>query len=98
MMNLNLRSYHFEYSISRPITLPWFAPVVLVVGFIYIIVITFVNVIAVGYNTINYNSLVYNETHSLWYDRLVPFRGSSYNHRSCEPTLLKLNDCGLIQV
>jgi hypothetical protein len=97
-LNLNLRTYHFEYSISRPIRTPWFAPVIFSVGLIYVIVITLVNVIAVGYDTINYNSIVYNETHSLWYDKLVPFRGPSYNHRSCEPALLKLNDCGLIQV
>jgi hypothetical protein len=95
-MNLNLRTYRFEYSISRPITAPWFAPLIFSVGLIYVIVITFVNVIAVGYDTINYNSLVYNETHSLWYDKLVPFRGPSYNHRSCESALLKLNDCSLI--
>jgi hypothetical protein len=92
VMNLNLRTYHFEYSISRPITTPWFAPIVFSVGLIFVIVITFVNVIAVGYDTINYNSIVYNETHSLWYDKLVPFRGPSYNHRSCESALLKLND------
>ena len=98
LLNLNLRTFRFEYSISRPITTPWFAPVVFSVGLIYVIVITFVNVIAVGYDTINYSSIVYNETHSLWYDKLVPFRGSSYNHRSCESALLKLNDCGLIQV
>jgi hypothetical protein len=98
-MNLkNLRSFRFEYAISRPISTPWFAPALLFIGTIYIIVITFVNVIAQGYDIINYNSLVYNETHSLWYDRFVPFRGPLYNHRTCEPTLLKLNDCGLVQV
>jgi hypothetical protein len=98
LLNLNLRTYQFEYSISRPITRPWFAPIFFSVGLIYVIVITFINVVAVGYDTINYNSIVYNETHSLWYDKLVPFRGSSYNHRSCETALLKLNDCSLIQV
>ena len=97
-MNLKLRGYQFEYSISRPITAPWFAPVIFSLGLIYIIVITLLNVVAVGYDTINYSSIVYNETHSLWYDKLVPFRGPSYNHRSCESALLKLNDCSLIQV
>lgn len=94
---MNFFRGEFEYSISRPITARWFAPTVICVGFLYIIIITFVNVVAVGYDTINYSSLIYNETHSLWYDRLVPFRGPSYNHRSCESALVKLNDCKSIQ-
>lgn len=88
----------FEYAISRPITARWFAPAVIAAGLIYVIVITFINVISVGYDTINYSSFSFNDTHNLWYDRFVPFRGATYNHRQCEPAILQLNDCTLMEV
>ena len=83
----------FAYPIDRPVEIWWFTPLVLFLGVIYVIAITLVNVVAVGYDTITYTSLDYNGTHNLWYDRLVPTRGPTYNHRSCDMAILKLNDC-----
>jgi len=82
----------FNYSISRPITPIWFTPTVIVLGLIFVIVSTLINVASVGYNPISYTSTDFNGTHALWYDKFIPGRGSSYNHRNCEPFPLTLND------
>ena len=82
-----------SYNISRPVTTPTFRHVVIGITIIFLIVITLVNVVSVGYDTINYSSTEFNLTHRLWYDHFVPHRPASYNHRSCEAANVKLNDC-----
>ena len=82
----------FTYSISRPITPVWFTPSVLGLGLLYVVIITVINVASVGYNNISYTSTAFNDTHTLWFDKFVPGRGSSYNHRVCSPFPLALND------
>jgi len=61
-----------------------------------VIIITIINVATVGYNPISYTSTDCNATHTLWYDRFIPGRGSSYNHRICEPFPLALNACNFL--
>ena len=87
-----------SYNISRPVTTPRFRHVLIWLTIAFIVVITLVNVVSVGYDTITYSSTEFNVTHGLWYDCFVPRRPSSYNHRSCEPALIKLNDCTYIIV
>jgi len=82
----------FNYSISRPITPIWFTPTVLVLGLIFVVASTLINVASVGYNPISYTSTDFNGTHTLWFDKFIPGRGSSYNHRKCATFPLALND------
>jgi hypothetical protein len=84
---------YLSYNITRPVKIPGFKRTVLGIGLIYVVVITLINVVSQGYQTINYTSADFNLTHQLWYDRLVPGRSLNYSHRSCEPALIKLNDC-----
>lgn len=87
----------FNYSISRPITMRWFTPTILILGVIYVVIITFINIATVGYDTIAYTSTDFNVTHNLWFDNVIPSRGSSYNHRKCDAASLALNDRILLQ-
>jgi len=82
----------FKYSISRPITQSWFTPTILILGAIYVVAITLVNVATVGYDSIAYTSTDFNGTHNLWFDIFVPSRGSFYDHRKCDATTLALNN------
>ena len=87
--------YHYKYGhpVERQFEVKWLTPILLFVGLIYVIIITLVNVVAVGYEPIVYSSTDYNGTHSLWYDKFVPSKGKNYNHRQCENGLIRLNDC-----
>jgi len=71
----------------------WFVPSLLLLLFIYVVAITLINVVAVGYDPIAYTSMDFNGTHGLWYDKFIPNRGPDYSHRECEQVILKLNDC-----
>jgi hypothetical protein len=92
------RWHHYQHSfpVEDVVTVPWFRPVVFGVGLIYVIAITLINVVAVGYNTIVYSSTDYNGTHGLWYDKFVPSKGANYSHRQCDNALIRVNDCTLL--
>src|SRR2546423_13785895 len=87
--------YHYKYShsVQREFEVKWLTPIILFVGLTYVITITLVNVVAVGYEPLVYSSTDYNGSHSLWYDTFVPSKGKNYNHRKCENALIRLNDC-----
>jgi len=84
--------YKFRYPVKKELTVKYLTPVLIVVGLLYVIVITLIN--AVGYDTIVYTSTSYNETHNLWYDKLTPW---TVNHRQCDSVqTIRLNDCTLL--
>ena len=87
--------YHYKYNhpVQREFEIKWLTPILLSLGFIYVIVITLVNVVAVGYEPLVYSSTDYNGTHGLWYDKFVPSKGRNYSHRQCDNGLIRLNDC-----
>jgi hypothetical protein len=87
--------YHYKYTspVQRQVTVKWLTPILIIGGLLYVLVLTLINVVAVGYETIVFTSTDYNETHSLWYDRFAPWSG---NHRQCNAALIKLNDCTLL--
>jgi len=70
----------------------WFLTTLLFLLFLYVLVITLINVRSVGYDPVAYNSMDYNLTHQLWYDKFVPHQPPTYSHRQCEEVTLKLND------
>jgi hypothetical protein len=89
--------YHYKYNhaVERQFEVPWLTPFIVLIGLIYVIAITLVNVVAVGYEPIVYSSTDYNGTHGLWYDKFVPSKGRNYSHRQCDNGLIRLNDCTL---
>lgn len=84
--------YKYNFPVQRETTVKCFTPFLLFFGLLFVIAITLVNVMAVGYDTISFTSTStgLNETQGMWYDKLAPWKGT---HRNCTPALLKLNDC-----
>ena len=81
-------SFRCEYPVTRPFSSRYFTPSIFVVGIIWLVVITIVNIIVVGYETVPFTSMVYNSTAKLWYERFNPFWIPP--GRSCDPALIPL--------
>jgi len=87
----------FDYSVKRNVALPpgplrHFNIAVLVLGVIYAIVITIVNVVVVGYEIVPTISENFTNT-PLWYEKFVPKWSSliqpSWN---CTDSIIKINE------
>jgi len=80
----------FTYSLNRDISLPHFNIAFLSVGVVYVVFITFINVIAVGYENKSVLSTIFNGSgHSLWY---VNFIKSVYPTHSCNTSTITVTD------
>jgi hypothetical protein len=86
------KSPWFNYPISRPVTLRYFNPAVLVLGVIYTIFITLINVIAVGYETTSTLSTSFNDSRPLWYEYFIPKGTGIYQVRTCSGSPIKVKE------
>ena len=83
-----------EYSITREITIPYFTRIFYVVGFLWIAIVTLLNVAAVGYDTVNIYSPSFNATQLLWYEKFPLTKGLFPPSWSCMyPALITLGQC-----
>jgi hypothetical protein len=90
---MSIFSHHwFSYGITRPVTLRWFNIVVLIVGIIYIVFITLINVVAVGYEYVSVIDHNYNDTSVNWYEHFLPKNGGWAVTRKCNGTSIKVKD------
>lgn len=87
----------FDYPVKRNVALPsgplrHFNIAVFILGIIYAIAITIVNIVAVGYETVAISSVNFTST-PLWYEKLIPKSSSlvppSYN---CSESVIKINE------
>jgi hypothetical protein len=82
----------FRYSVTRPIGVPsWGHWLFWIVATTFVVVITLLNIISVGYEYIQVQSPVYNTTQRLWYEKL-PFAGWSPPTFLCTPAELVLDE------
>jgi hypothetical protein len=87
-----LKSF-LDYPLTRPITLSlWLNLLIIVVGIIWIVIITIVNVIAVGYELVPFTSTSFNSTNVFWYDRLVPTKSLLPQSRNCSGSIIKISE------
>jgi len=83
----------FQYSITRPITLRYFNPMVLLLGVVYVIVITLVNIIEQGYDQMPVIDANYNSTVLRWYNGLIPIGAPvSPINKNCTPSIIKVSE------
>ena len=85
----------FEYPVTRPVTVPYFPTVVLLLGTLWITLVTLINLVAVGYEYVSTVSTSFNSTNPLWYDRFVPSSSRpsfALDSRKCDGSLIKLNE------
>ena len=84
----------FEYPITRPFTLRYFTPMVLVLGLIWVTFVTLLNVVAVGYEYVPVISTSFNSSSVLWYEIFVPKSTSLWipKTRTCAGSVIKPNE------
>jgi len=87
-----LKSSWFDYPLTRPVTLRHFNLYILVLGSIYAIIITLLNIIVVGYESIATTSSNYNGSYSLWYEHLLPMTPLLPISWNCSATSISVND------
>jgi hypothetical protein len=78
-----------EYSPTQPFTLPHFAVIVHTLGVIWTVLLTILNVAAVGYETVPIFSTSFNSSTPLWYERFVLTRWLFPASLSCSPFLIE---------
>lgn len=85
----------FDYPVTRNISLPpgslrHFNITVFVMGILYAIAITIINVVAVGYEAVSITSQSYTAA-PLWYERITPKSSLVLPSYSCEDSFIKPN-------
>ena len=88
----------FEKYLPRFLKRSWFFPLLGFFVVLYIAIATIFGIVGVAYNLVSYNSMDYNATQRLWYDKLIHSGNPNYTHRECEAAVLKLNDCIIIYI
>jgi hypothetical protein len=81
----------FEYSVTRPVTLRYFTPIVLLLGVVWIAAVTFVNVVVVGYDYVPLVSTSFNTSKELWYEAYMP-KSWAPQTRICAGSTIKIDE------
>lgn len=76
-----------DYSTTRSFTFRCFTPVILVFSTLWLLVITIVNVVAVGYEIVPLTASDYNASTPLWYESFIPTFWLAPS-RQCDPSLI----------
>lgn len=83
----------FQYPITRNFSSPFFSPVLAVVGFIWMMLITIMCLAAVGYEYESIFTTDFNSTTRLWYEKLFPTTPWTPHTKICQPAILKVQEC-----
>jgi len=80
-----------EYAVSRPIPVKrrWLV-LIIILAIVFVVLTTLINIIAVGYELVSFTSTTFNETRTLWYERLIPVTSWLPRSRTCDGTVIKL--------
>jgi len=82
----------FEYPVTLPIPLGrWGRVLFWIVAILYVVLITILNVVSVGYEYVQVISPNYNATKKLWYEAL-PFGSSAPASLICNPTQISWDE------
>lgn len=82
-----------EYNITRPVYLSRLVTVLIFAAAVaWILVVTLINVAAVGYELVQVTSTDFNRTSKTWYDHFIPGSGLIPSSWSCTYSVLKLNE------
>jgi hypothetical protein len=92
MKNLQAEMFLFEAPVTRPLVTPRLTKVVVYLSAtIIVILVIFINVIAVGYELVSFSSSSFNESAPYWYESFIPTNWRPVG-RSCEPAVIKLKE------
>jgi len=83
----------FEYPVTRPIRFGrWGQTLLWLITILYIILITLINVVSVGYDYVQVISSTYNATQKLWYERLPLAKSFVASSLICTPAQISWNE------
>jgi hypothetical protein len=88
------------YPVTRDANIPHLRAAFYALAFMYIVVITLINIYAVGYEPKPLNSFDFNNTagRQLWYERFIPHwrgvRNSFPETWTCQPSIIDVNQGG----
>jgi uncharacterized membrane protein len=77
-----------RYYISRKITIPYFTPTLWILGIFWAVIITLLNIAAVGYDTESLYSQSFLNPHKLWYERFYLTKSLFPRSWNCTPSLI----------
>jgi hypothetical protein len=81
----------FEYPVTRPVVLGRWATVAIIFGWIvWMVLVTLVNVVAVGYEYVTVSSTNFNSTERNWYEKIV--HSNTLVSWNCSSSVIKLNE------
>lgn len=82
-----------SYPLTRDVTLGvCFNVTILILGIVWVAVITLVNVAAVGYELMPTLSADFNASYTLWYERFTKRTSWIPQTRNCTPSVIKLGE------
>jgi len=74
-----------QYYLTRDIKIPYFTPILWVLGMIWVVIITLLNVAAVGYDTDAFYSQSFDAPENLWYEKFLLTRSVFPASWNCTP-------------
>jgi hypothetical protein len=81
------------YPVTRKITSPYFAPILIVVAVIFTVLVTLVSVVTVGYEDVTGDAIPFNSTIPMWYDSIMPKTTVWAPKTSkCQGSVMKVDD------
>ena len=87
-----LNSPWFDHPVTRPVTLRYFNPAILVFGVIYIVIITVVNIVAVGYESSTVISPNFWDHTPKLYEKFLPNSTLLPQTHKCNGSIIKVNE------
>jgi hypothetical protein len=78
------------YSITRSITIPYFTPILWILGVVWVGIVTLLNIAAVGYDTVTLYSESFDspQGQTLWYERFFLTKFVFPSSWNCTPSLI----------
>jgi hypothetical protein len=82
-----------EYHVTRPIILKkWITTSIIVGAILWIIIITLINIVAVGYELVSVSSTNFNNTARNWYEKVLPTDSVIPSSWNCLYSVIKVNE------
>lgn len=82
-----------QYSITKPVTAGiCFNVTIILLGIAWVVLITVINVAAVGYEIVIITSTVFNSSYTLWYESFPLLSSWVSSARTCNGSIINLNE------
>jgi hypothetical protein len=87
-----------DYPVTRPVILSrWATMSIIATYMVWMVIVTLINVAAVGYELVTLQSPNFNNTDQNWYEKIMPSKSWIPATWACSPSVIKLNEgycCG----